>query len=93
MGQIFGAFRGMQDGPLGRAVRGGGGAPLVKTGEYLVTFAYGDDRQKQVLRVERLGGLTGVSGFGADDDEEEAEQFDAPVVPAAARAVTAPSRR
>lgn len=71
MQAIFGAFRGMQDGPLGRAFRGGGGGPLVKTGEYLVTFIYGDDRQKQVLRVERVGGLTGVSGFGTDDGDEE----------------------
>ena len=92
MGQIFGAFRGMQDGPLGRAARGGG-APLVKTGEYLVTFVYGDDRQKQVLRVERIGGLTGVSGFGQEGDDEEAEQFDALVVPAGSRVVTAPARR
>ena len=69
MQAIFGAFRGMQDGPLGRAARGGGG-PLVKTGEYLVTFIYGDDKQKQLLRVERLGGLTGVTGFGQEEDDE-----------------------
>lgn len=67
---IFSAFRGMQDSPLGRAARGGGGAPLVKTGEYLVTFIYGDERQKQVLRVERVGNITGVQSFGGDDDDD-----------------------
>ena len=70
MQAIFGAFRGLQDGPLGRAARGGGGAPLVKTGEYLVTFSYGDEKQKQVLRVERVGNITGVQGFGGEDDDD-----------------------
>ncbi len=65
---IFGALRGMQDGPIGRGARNGG-APLVKTGEYLVTFVYGDERQKQVLRVERLGNITGVQGFGGEDED------------------------
>lgn len=73
MQAIFGAFRGMQDGPLGRAARGGAGGPLVKTGEYLVTFTYGDEKQKQVLRVERIGGLTGVSGFGTEEEEHDFE--------------------
>ena len=69
MQAIFGAFRGMQDGPLGRAARGGG-APLVKTGEYLITFIYGEEKQKQVLRVERVGNITGVQGFGGEDDDD-----------------------
>jgi hypothetical protein len=72
MQAIFGAFRGMQDGPLGRGARGGG-APLVKTGEYLVTFIYGDERQKQVLRVERVGNITGVQGFGGEDEDDGQE--------------------
>ena len=72
MQAIFGAFRGMQDGPLGRAARGGG-APLVKTGEYLLTFIYGDEKQKQVLRVERVGNITGVQGFGGEDAEDRRE--------------------
>ena len=70
MQAIFGAFRGMQDGPLGRAARGGGGAPLVRTGEYLITFIYGDERQKQVLRVERVGNITGVQSFGGEEEED-----------------------
>ena len=70
MQQIFAAFRGLEGGPFGRGGRGGAGAPLVKTGEYLVTFTYGDERQKQVLRVERLGNLTGAQGFGGDEDDE-----------------------
>ncbi len=73
MQQIFAAFRGMQDGPLGRAARGGAGGPLVKTGEYLVTFTYGDEKQKQVLRVERVGGITGVQGFGGEEGDAERE--------------------
>ena len=72
MQAIFGAFRGMQDGPLGRALRGGGGGgPLVGTGDYLVTFTYGDERQKQVLRVERVGGISGVISFGGEDDHDD----------------------
>ena len=70
MQSIFAAFRGMQDGPLGRAARGGGGAPLVKTGEYLVTFIYGDEKQKQVLRVERVGNITGVQNIGGEDEDD-----------------------
>ena len=65
----------MQDGPLGRAARGGGGAPLVRTGEYLVTFIYGDEKQKQVLRVERVGNITGVQGFG-DEEEDDGRDED-----------------
>ncbi len=70
MQQIFGAFRGMQDGPLGRAARGGAGGPLVRTGEYLVTFTYGDEKQKQLLRIERIGGIIGVQGFGGEEGDE-----------------------
>ncbi len=73
MQQIFAAFRGMQDGPLGRGARGGAGGPLVKTGEYLVTFTYGDEKQKQVLRVERVGGITGVQGFGGEEGDDDRE--------------------
>jgi hypothetical protein len=42
---------------------GGGGfgaqrlAPLVATGDYLVTLEVGGQRQRQVLRVERVGGV------------------------------------
>ncbi|MDZ7631110.1 MAG: hypothetical protein U5K74_07120 [Gemmatimonadaceae bacterium] len=73
MGQIFQAFRGVPGALFGRGGRGGGGAPLVNTGAYLVTFVYGDEKQKQVLRIERVGGLTGASGFGAEDDEADDE--------------------
>ena len=75
MQQIFGAFRGVQGSLFGRGGRGGGGggAPMVKTGEYLVTFTYGDDRQKQVLRVERDAALTGATGFGGEEEEDGQE--------------------
>lgn len=69
--QVFGALRGMENSPLGRGARGGAGGPLVKTGEYLVTLIYGDERQKQVLRVERPANMTGVQGFGGVADDED----------------------
>ncbi|MCC7055766.1 MAG: hypothetical protein IT355_21030 [Gemmatimonadaceae bacterium] len=76
MQQIFGAFRGMEGSPLGRGARGGAGGPLVKTGEYLVTLTYGDERQRQVLRVERPADMIGVQGFGGQDDDEEHDASD-----------------
>ena len=72
MQQVFTAFRGVPGSLFGRGGRGGGGggaAPLVKTGEYLVTFTYGDDTQRKVLRVERDAALTGASGFGVEEED------------------------
>nr|MCU0619812.1 hypothetical protein [Gemmatimonadaceae bacterium] len=66
MGQIFQAFRGME-GNLFRPGRGGGG-PLVKAGDYLATFTYGTETQKQLLRVERVGGLTGNSALFEEEE-------------------------
>jgi len=73
MQDIFAAFRGVPGSLFGRGGRGGGGAPMVKTGEYLVTFTYGDVTQKQVLRVERDAALTGASGFGVEDENDGLE--------------------
>lgn len=42
----------------------------MKTGAYLVTFMYGDEKQKQVLRVERVGNITGVQGFGGAEEHD-----------------------
>ena len=42
----------------------------MKTGDYLVTFTYGDIRERQVLRVERDAALTGETGFGSDDEDD-----------------------
>jgi hypothetical protein len=70
MQAVFAAFRGMQDSPFGRnATRGSG--PLVKTGEYLVSFTYGDEKQRQTLRIERMGNVTGASGFGEEGEDED----------------------
>jgi hypothetical protein len=72
MQELFAAFRGVPGALFGRGGRGGGGAaPMVKTGEYLVTFTFGDVVQKQVLRVERDAALTGASGFGVEDESDE----------------------
>ena len=70
MQELFSAFRGVPGTLFGRGGRGGGGAPLVKTGDYLVTFTYGDIRERQVLRVERDAALTGETGFGGDDEDD-----------------------
>ena len=56
MGALFGGGR-----------RGGGGAPLVGTGDYLVSITVGGQTMKQVLHVERVsGGGGGGSPFGVD---------------------------
>ncbi len=74
MQELFAAFRGVPGALFGRGGRGGGAAPMVQTGDYLVTFTYGDIREKQVLRVERDAALTGASGFGVEDDEKSDDE-------------------
>ena len=76
LGQLAGLLR-----PAGGGGGGGGGfggfgggrggaAPLVGSGDYLVTITVGGEKVKQVLRVERLPGGGGGGGpFGQDDDE------------------------
>ncbi|MDB4880517.1 MAG: hypothetical protein JWL60_1963, partial [Gemmatimonadetes bacterium] len=51
--------------------RGAGGAPVVSAGDYLVTMVAGGERQRQVIRVERLpGGGAAGGGFGGEEEEE-----------------------
>jgi hypothetical protein len=51
--------------------RGRGAAPVVASGDYLVTLTVGGRSYKQLLRVERLsGGDDSGSAFGDDDDGE-----------------------
>jgi photosystem II stability/assembly factor-like uncharacterized protein len=77
MQELFGAFRGVPGALFGRGARGGGGAaPMVQTGDYLVTFVYGDVKERQVLRVERDAALTGASGFGVEDEQDETDGND-----------------
>jgi hypothetical protein len=66
-GDILRLFR-----PAGGGFGGGrGGAPLVGTGEYLVTLVVNGEHYRQVLHVERLaGGANAGGGFGEDDDHE-----------------------
>lgn len=71
MGQIFSALREVGGG-LFRGGRGGGGAPLVKPGDYLATFTYGTEVQKQVIRVDRAANLTGNSSLFEEEELEEA---------------------
>jgi hypothetical protein len=50
--------------------RGRGAAPVVASGDYLVTLTVGGRSYKQLLRVERLsGGDDSGSGFGEDGDD------------------------
>jgi hypothetical protein len=58
--------------------RGGGGggrgaqAPVVASGDYLVTLTVGGKTYKQLLRVERVsGGDDTGGGFGGDDDDHK----------------------
>jgi hypothetical protein len=61
-------FGGLFGGGGGR----GGQAPVVNTGDYLVTLTVGGKTYKQVLRVERLnGGDESGFSFGTDDDDHE----------------------
>jgi photosystem II stability/assembly factor-like uncharacterized protein len=47
----------------------GGGAPIVNSGDYLVTLKIGNQTYQQVLRVERVaGGEQGDSPFEEEDD-------------------------
>jgi hypothetical protein len=63
-------------GPGGRGGGGGFGgaqAPLVSTGDYLVTMTVGGRTMKQVLHVERVGALaspTIASEEKLDEDRE-----------------------
>ena len=71
MQTLLGAFRGAEGTAFSRSgFGGGGGAPLVQTGDYLVTLIHGDQRQVQVLRVERAANVSGAQGFGVEDDDE-----------------------
>ena len=71
LGQLAALFRPAGGG--GGGFGGGGGqAPLVDTGDYLITITIGGEKVKQVLRVERLpGGGGGAGPFGEEDDEDE----------------------
>jgi len=65
--------------PPGQQGRGGGGfggfggrgaqAPVVASGDYLVTLTVGGKTFKQLLRVERVSGGDDTSAFGFDEDE------------------------
>jgi hypothetical protein len=62
-------------GGFGGLFGGGGGrgnqAPVVNTGDYLVTLQVGGRTYKQVLRVERMsGGDDSGFNFGSDDDRD-----------------------
>ncbi|HLB09680.1 MAG TPA: hypothetical protein VK617_09095 [Gemmatimonadaceae bacterium] len=67
LSQVLGAVRASKAVPGG--VGGGGGRTvgLVESGDYLVTMTAGGTTQRQVLRVEKIGG---VSGSTPGDDED-----------------------
>ena len=49
----------------------GGQAPVVASGDYLVTLTVGGKSYKQLLRVERVSGGDDTSAFGFDDDHDK----------------------
>ena len=68
MSKIFNAVRaaGLMRGGGGF---GGGGAPMVPVGDYLVTVTVGDQTMKRVVRVERVGGSGGAVGVVEEDEQ------------------------
>jgi hypothetical protein len=65
--------------PPGQQGRGAGGggfggrgaqAPVVASGDYLVTLTVGGKTYKQLLRVDRVSGGEDTGGFGFDDDHD-----------------------
>ena len=72
--QIFGVLQsiagrsGMAMFGMGGGRRGGGGAPIVGTGDYLVSIVVGGQTYKQVLHVERVSG-SGGSGMPFEEDD------------------------
>jgi hypothetical protein len=70
-GQLAQLFR------VGGGAGGGGGfgrgtgAPVVGTGDYLVTLVTNGERLRQVLHVERLPGGASAGGFGGGEDDDQ----------------------
>ncbi len=60
---------------------GRGGAPLVTTGDYLVTISVGGERLKQILHVERLLGGGSAGGFAGGEEDEDHDDQDAGIEP------------
>jgi len=69
LSDVLGAVRASKALPGGGFGGGRNGAGLVESGDYLVTMTAGASTQKQVLRVEKIGGAGGNSA--ADDDGED----------------------
>jgi hypothetical protein len=70
-GQLAQLFR------VGGGAGGGGGfgrgtgAPVVGTGDYLITLVTNGERLRQVLHVERLPGGASAGGFGGGEDDDQ----------------------
>ena len=77
LGQLAGLLRpagGGGGGGFGGFGGRGGAAPLVGTGDYLVTITVGGEKVKQLLHVERLpGGGGGAGPFGESEDRDGKE--------------------
>jgi hypothetical protein len=72
LGQIAQLFRTPGAAGFGFGLGGGrGGAPVVGTGDYLVTMTVGGERLKQLLHVERLSGGGSAGGFGGGEDDDD----------------------
>ncbi len=71
LGEIAQLFRQRGAGGGGGGGFGRGGAPVVGTGDYLVTITANGQTQKQLLHVERLPGGGAAAGFGGGEEDEE----------------------
>jgi hypothetical protein len=69
LSDVLGAVRASKALPGGGFGGGRNGAGLVESGDYLVTMTAGGTTQRQLLRVEKIGGAGGNSA--ADDDGED----------------------
>ncbi|HEX3160894.1 MAG TPA: hypothetical protein VHQ45_20400 [Gemmatimonadaceae bacterium] len=67
LSSVFGALRAANALPRG-GFGGGGGAPMVATGDYLVTLTANGQTSRQVLRVERVGPLAAVENVTAEEE-------------------------
>ena len=83
MAPIQDAMRALGGGAGAFLGAGGGGrrgfSPMVRSGDYKIVLKLGSDVQKQMLRIERIGDITGaLPTFGTDDMNGDEEDHDEP---------------
>ena len=83
MAPIQDAMRALGGGAGAFLGAGGGGrrgfSPMVRSGDYKIVLKLGSDVQTQMLRIERIGDITGaLPTFGTDDMNGDEEDHDEP---------------